>query len=274
MTTPADETDTHLLLNAYVDGELDAATALAFERRLAAEPDLARDHETIIGLRTLLHEALPRETAPDSLRQALARIGAPEAATRGTAASSWPARLRASAFAARARAPAWGMALAAGLVGMVLGAGLTTLVTPPRQPSSTVAEIVSDHLRAVMAPQPFDVASTDQHTVKPWFTGRLSFAPQVFDLAPAGFALIGGRVDVLNGQPAAALVFRHGKHVISLISQPIGSSSGAGAGASDRGFEVRDWTTGGMHYWAVSDVAPEELDAFEAAVRAQLAQGD
>ncbi len=138
-----------------------------------------------------------------------------------------------------------------------------------------MAEVVADHLRAVMAPQPFDVASSDQHTVKPWFTGRLSFAPKVFDLTQAGFPLAGGRVDVVGGEPAATLVFRHGKHLVSLIAQPsrAGSRPGRG-GAPDRGFGVRDWQSGGMRYWAVSDVAPEELDAFETAARAQLAGAD
>ncbi len=276
MTTPSGHDETRLLLNAHIDGELDAASALHFERRLAAEPDLAREREALLALRTALRKALPRETAPDGLRQALERIGGPEAVANGIAAPSWPALLGASVFARRARAPDWRLALAACLaIGMVVGAGLTTLVTPPRAPASAMAEVVADHLRAVMAPQPFDVASSDQHTVKPWFTGRLSFAPQVFDLASAGFDLIGGRVDVLNGQPAAALVFRHGKHVISLISQPVGPlTSHPGGDTADRGFQVRDWTVGGMRYWAVSDIAPEELDAFEAAVRARLAQGD
>ena len=275
MTTPTDHDEARLLLNAHVDGELDAASALAFERRLAAEPDLAREREDLLALRTAL-KALPRETAPEGLREALARIGAPEAAADGIAASSWPARLGASIFGTHRRAPEWRLALAACLaLGMMLGAGLTTFLAPSRAPPSARAEVVADHLRAVMAPQPFDVASSDQHTVKPWFTGRLSFAPQVFDLASAGFALIGGRVDVLDGQPAAALVFRHGKHVISLISQPVGPpASHTGGDMADRGFQVRDWTVGGMQYWAVSDVAPEELDAFEAAVRARLGQSE
>ncbi|HEX4768500.1 MAG TPA: anti-sigma factor [Lichenihabitans sp.] len=276
MTTPSDHDETRLLLSAHIDGELDAASALHFERRLAAEPDLAREREELLALRAALRKALPREAAPDGLRQALARIGGPEAVANGIAAPSWPARLGASVLGKRLGASDWRLALAACLaIGMVLGAGLTTLLAPPRAPSSVMAEVVADHLRAVMAPQPFDVASSDQHTVKPWFTGRLSFAPQVFDLASVGFDLIGGRVDVLNGQPAAALVFRHGKHVISLISQPVGPlAPHPGGNTADRGFQVRDWTVGGMRYWAVSDVAPEELDAFESAVRARLGQGD
>ncbi len=267
MTTPM-PTETELLLSAYVDGELDAGSSLAFERRLAEEPDLARTHAEILALRTQLREGLTHDMAPESLRQALARIGKVETAVPTTTTLPWRARLGAG-MPSLAQAE-WRMALAACVVGLIAGSGLTTLVTATRPEAPVMAEVVSDHLRAVMASQPFDVASSDQHTVKPWFTGRLPFAPQVFDLATEGFPLIGGRVDVLNGQPAAALVFRRGKHLISLLSQPIEGAPVPAKAAADRGFQVRDWTVGAMRYWAVSDVASGELDAFEAAVKARL----
>ena len=272
MTTPDRETDTELLLNAYVDGELDAASALAFDRRLAAEPELAAARDRIVALRGVLHDNLPREAASHGLRRAMA---AQAGTSRGgmSQVSAWAraAQLHALNVGSRLLASERRMALAACLVGAFFGAGITGLVLNPRAPAPVMAEVVSDHLRAVMAPQPFDVASSDEHTVKPWFTGRLPFAPQVFDLPQAGFTLVGGRVDVLDGQPAAALVFRHGKHLISLISQPSGPvAPQIDGGAADRGFQVRDWVTGGMHYWAVSDIASDELDAFEAAARAEL----
>ncbi len=269
MSTPLEENDTELLLNAYVDGELDAASALAFDRRLASEPELAAAQDRLVALRSLLRDSIPLEAAPDRLRQAMAaQADAPlggvsglgrRARLFGRGAPQWPAD--------------WRMAVAACLVGALFGAALTTLVLMPRSQAPEMAEVVADHLRAVMAPQPFDIASSDQHTVKPWFTGRLSFAPQVFDLSEAGFPLVGGRVDVLGGQPAATLVFRHGKHLISLLAQPSGAASPTSSyrGVQDRGFQIRDWVTSGMHYWAVSDIAPEELYAFETAARAQLA---
>ena len=270
--------DTELLLHAYVDGELDAASALAFDRRLKAEPELAAARDRILALRSLLRTEVARVAAPDRLRQAmLAGIGAtdPEGATTSKPRSAEPSRPaipRRWGLDATATTPDWRMGLAACLVGAFLGAGATALLIAPRAPAPAMAEVVADHLRAVMAPQPFDVASSDGHTVKPWFTGRLAFAPQVFDLAQAGFPLAGGRVDVVDGEPAAALVFRHGRHLISLVSQPVrrGRSRPADPSVEDRGFQVREWTLGSMRYWAISDVAAEELDNFETAARAAL----
>ena len=262
------DTESTLLLQAYVDGELDAASALAFDRRLQQDPELAAARDELLGLRRLLRGNIPRETASERLLAAMAAHAGREAER--------PARVEPRlALFGRVRRPVrsdWGTALAACLVGALAGATLTAGALKPNSQAPAMAEVVSDHLRAVMAPQPFDVASSDQHTVKPWFTGRLPFAPHVFDLAKDGFPLVGGRVDVVAGQPAATLVFRHDKHLISLTSQPVGATLGANqAGEEHRGFQVRDWVDGGMHYWAVSDVAAAELDAFESAARAQLA---
>ncbi len=260
-----DET-TELLLQAHIDGELDAASVLAFDRRLAREPALAEARDRLLALRGVLR-GVPRERASERLRAAIAAHGegAPRSIIRFAPKATTRESLKRSVLSE------WRMGMAACLVGVLFGAGLTTALLSPRAQAPVMAEVVADHLRAVMAPQPFDVASSDQHTVKPWFTGRLPFAPQVFDLSPEGFALIGGRVDVLGGQPAASLVFRHDKHLISLTSQPVASALPGGGQGSAKGFLVRDWVAGGMHYWAVSDIAPEELDVFEAAARAHLA---
>ncbi len=271
--------DAELLLQAYVDGELDAASALAFDRRLAAEPDLAAARDRILALRSVLRAEIPRAKAPDRLRQAmLAGIGASEAEV-VPMPSARPPRVSSTRrwlLGPAAFASEWRMGLAACLVGAVLGAGMTTLLTAPRPPAPAMTEVVADHLRAVMAPQPFDVASSDGHTVKPWFTGRLSFAPQVIDLAASGFPLVGGRVAGVDGGPAPAHGLPPGHHLISLISQPVGRAGARRAepASADRGFQVRDWTLGNMRYWAVSDVAAEELDAFETAARAALTPTD
>ena len=272
MRTMSDATEADLLLNAYVDGELDAASILAFERRLAAEPVLAAARDRLLALRGLLRESVPREAASERLRAAMAaRAGAP---THLVSRSSGPGAALSRQWgrdASRSSGPWWMAVAACLLVGAFAGAGVTTLVRLPRAPDIETAEVLADHLRAVMAPQPFDVASSDQHTVKPWFTGRLPFAPQVFDLADAGFPLAGGRVDVVGGEPAAALVFRHGRHLVSLMSQPVPASAPEPPPRhAERGFAVREWDSGGMRYWAVSDVAAAELDAFETAFRARL----
>jgi anti-sigma factor RsiW len=124
-----------------------------------------------------------------------------------------------------------------------------------------------------MAPAPTDVPSSDHHTVKPWFNGKLAFAPVVPDLGSEGFPLVGARVDVVRLEPAATLVYSRGKHLISLSEIPGGQASAAPARRHDeRGFLARTWTQGGVTYFAVSDAAVEELEAFVKLFRAEVAR--
>jgi anti-sigma factor RsiW len=157
------------------------------------------------------------------------------------------------------------LAAASVLVG-VMASSTTWLTLRPVQ-TDTAEMIVADHLRALMASQPTDVISTDRHTVKPWFNGRVPQAPKVVDLTGEGFPLIGGRVDVVGRMPVPTLVYRHNQHLISLTAAPATSVS-APTRRTIAGFNVFEWSDNGVRYWAVSDLGASDLDSFAKAFRA------
>jgi anti-sigma factor RsiW len=147
--------------------------------------------------------------------------------------------------------------------GFALAACLALVVVLPRGGAQIADSVVASHIRALQPGHLMDVASTDQHTVKPWFDGRLDFAPPVRDFAAEGFPLIGGRLDYLDGRAVAALAYRRDKHIIDVYVWP-GSSTLAAVfanGAHD-GYNVQHWTQDGMVFWAVSDVEAGQLAAF------------
>ena len=243
-------TDPRLLVHAYVDGELDPAHALEVERQLADDPALAVERERVEALRRVIAEQLPREGAPPGLaRRIEIAIGLRPAPARFSSRPSW-------------RALAASVAVAA-----FLGSGATWLTLSPGPPDADM--VVANHVRALMATQPVDVGSSDQHTVKPWFNGRIPEAPRVVDLASEGFPLVGGRIDVIGHTPVATLVYRRRQHLISLSEVPAGRTI---ATPHDQiaGYNIMSWSDNGVAYWAVSDVAAADLDAFAKAFRAAV----
>jgi anti-sigma factor RsiW len=245
MIAPPPRSDNSLLVHGYLDGELDPVHALELERAIAADAALTAERDSTQALRDLIRNRLARERAPAGLRS---RIEAAVGLRRE--------RLR----------PTWGMLAAASLLVAVMASGTTWLTL--REPQIDAAEmVVADHLRALMAPQPTDVSSSDRHTVKPWFNGRVPQAPRVGDLTREGFPLIGGRVDVIGHVPVPTLVYRHNQHLISLSAIPA-TSVNAPARRTIAGFNVLDWSDNGMHYWAVSDLGASDLDSFAKAFRA------
>jgi anti-sigma factor RsiW len=239
-----------LLVHAYLDGELDPAHALEVERQLADDPALAAERERVEALRRVIAERLPREGAPPGLaRRIEAAIG-----------------LRpASAPAHPASRPSWRALAASVAVAAFLGSGATWLALSPGPADADMA--VANHMRALMATQPVDVGSSDRHTVKPWFNGRIPDAPRVVDLAGQGFPLVGGRIDVIGRTPVATLVYRHRQHLISLSEVPAGRPIAAPE-RQIAGYNIVSWTDNGVAYWAVSDVAAADLNAFAKAFRA------
>jgi len=242
MTRSTFDDDPTLLVHAYLDGELDPVNALAFERRLATDPRLSAEYDRIESLQRLIRERLPREAPPPVLR---ARI---EAAVR-------PPRRRVQ--------PSW-RALAASIVltAFVTG-GSTWLALAPRPADVVENGIMAGHIRSLMAPQPIDIASSDRHTVKPWFNGRIPQAPRVVDLAKDGFPLVGGRLDVVARRPVPTLVYSHAKHLISLTAVPASDSGKAMPIARTiEGYNLVRWSEGGIVYWAVSDMSASDLERF------------
>src|SRR5262245_41707619 len=239
-------TDPRLLVHAYLDGELDPANALEFERQLAADPALAAERERIEALRRVIAERLPRESAPPGLaRRIEATLGLRPA----------PSRSR----------PSWRALAASVAVAAFLGSGATWLALAPGPADADM--VVANHIRALMAAQPVDVGSSDRHTVKPWFNGRIPEAPRVVDLASEGFPLVGGRIDVVARTPIPTLVYRHRQHLISLSEVPAGRTGVIPPGQI-AGYNIVSWTDNGVAYWAVSDVAAADLNAFAKAFRA------
>ena len=250
--TPSDDNSV-LLVHAYLDGELDAANALAIAQRMSTEPALAAEGERIKALQRLIHERLPREPAPPGLH---ARIEASIGGLRRSRAQ-----------------PSW-RALAASIVLTAMVASSSTWFIAGAPPENAVADLlVSDHIRALMAPQPTDVVSSDRHTVKPWFNGRIPESPRVVDLAKADFPLVGGRLDVVGQTPVPTLVYRHDKHLISLTEMPAESHIElAKIPRTINGYNLVHWTENGVSYWAISDLAVAQLEEFARLFRTNPAE--
>ena len=227
-----------LLLNAYLDGELAPIEAARFEQRLAKEAGLTAQVEARHALRDSMRSGLAEEVPSDGLRRRIiASIsGAPERKARSWA-RSWPSL--AASF----------------LAGAVLGGALIS--------GALNDQGVSAHIRALMAPQSIDVPSSDRHTVKPWFAGKLALAPKVVDLSTKGFPLVGGRIDVIGLAPVASLVYSNGKHLISVMEMPSARPLAVPLEKHvEQGYQALTWSDGKITYWAVSDAAAEELKTF------------
>jgi anti-sigma factor RsiW len=262
MTASIKDND-ELQLNAYCDGELDPASALAFERRLAEDESLKARHDRLLSLRRAVR-SLPPFEMPPGLQ---ARINAKLDADGSGQVAGFPGQPERPAKVSRLRPRSWSFqALAAAAVfGAVISSSVMMTMDRYGQREEVARQIVAGHIRGLLAPQPFDIASSDRHTVKPWFTSHLPESPQVPDLAAEGFVLVGGRVDVVGHEPVATIVYRHAKHTVSLTTLPPGRS------VSDQtiaGYNVRSWSDPQFTYIAVSDISPEDLAAFQRAFSA------
>ncbi len=198
-----------LLINALADGELDAASALALETRLANEPELAKRYAAVVALRRAIREKIQPESASAGLRErvsALATADTPRETAPRRQARAWP-RLVVPALAAA----------------MALGVGLDRLWLSSSEPDPRFDSLVAAFRRGQIADQPVDVAASDRHVVKPWLARKLPVSTLVVDLAGEGFPLVGGRIDIVAGQPVPTLVYRRREHQIALTELPLGA---------------------------------------------------
>jgi anti-sigma factor RsiW len=238
------------LIDAYIDGELEPGAASGLEAHTQA---CQRCADAVTERRQLI-DALAdadRYAAPPLLRDSIAAV----------AGLSRPAH---------SRAPVWAwLSLAASVVLATATLWLAAHrgANAPLE-TALLHDAVSSHVRSLMAAHLADIATSDQHTVKPWFAGKLDFSPPVTDYASQGFPLTGGRLDYVGGRPVAAVVYARRAHVINLFVCPDAAAKPSPPEASnDRGFHAISWSDGAMRYSAVSDVAADELAAFVQLVR-------
>jgi anti-sigma factor RsiW len=232
------------LLHAYVDGEIDLSTRQEVEQHLRRCEDCLRLEQQIRALHLTLTSKAPAYRAPVNLRKNVRATLRGEAQTKRETSWSWVA------FAAGA--------VCAGLLGALV------FFKVPRITGDAIADQVADnHVRSLLAAHLLDVRSSDEHTVKPWFDGKIDFAPAVRDFTSNGFSLAGGRLDYLDGKTVAALVYKRNKHPINFFITPAPAArDSAPELITRRGYNLLHWTRGEMSFWAVSDLSPDELRQF------------
>jgi len=245
--------ESEVLLHALTDGELDAVHTRDVEAHLAVCPACTEKLKAFGAMRDAMAAAHLKEAAPAHLRRRIeAAIPAPATRVSGLS-KSWQTSWR-TFFGGFSIGTAFSAAVAATLL---------IAVVRDDHDQRIASEVVSAHLRSLQAGHLTDVETSDQHTVKPWFNGKLDVAPPVIDLTAEDFTLIGGRLDDINGETAAALVYRRRHHVINLFVARHPAGEHARAGSETRhGFNVRHWTDEGIDFWAVSDINASELDEF------------
>lgn len=249
----------------YLDGELDLVRTIEMEAHLKGCPACTRELESLKALRAGLQRSSLEYAAPAVLReriQSSLREDSSGANVRESKSGWWPFL------------NIWQFAGAFALLALISVTGwqLTARLRAPSRDQRIAAEVFASHVRSLEANHLMDVASTDQHTVKPWFDGKLDFSPPVEDLASDGFPLVGGRLDYLEGREVAALVYQRRKHFINVFvwPNPSGTSSTQTI-ESQQGYNIMKWSRGGFQFWAVSDVAASDLAEFVRLLKTRMA---
>lgn len=274
------DAQTALLLGAYLDGELSPGEVLDMERRLAADPLLREKAARLDRAASMARATLGAAPVPAGLETRVMR-GLP--AKQGRAEQGRGEQGRAKQGRGeqgrgdrrrRERRSGWRPLAAAAAIALFVGAlagagGVYWILRAGAGPLRDA--VLGAHLRALAAPQPFDVASSDRHVVKPWFNGRTPVAPSAPDLADQGFPLVGGRIDVIDARPVPTMVYRRSRHVISVTVTPGAAPPGAVGEMRREGSTLERWTAQDLTYWAVSDLDAKELRRFAAVFRERTA---
>ncbi|MGE5286457.1 MAG: anti-sigma factor family protein [Micromonosporaceae bacterium] len=245
-------------LTGYVDSELDDGAAREVEEHLGQCVACSARLERERRLRTAVQAHVLPLRASDRLRHSV-RSMVRDQATRLQPRRTW--------------LPTWAASAAALILGVAGGWQLATWRAPRGDGSDLATEVVASHVRSLEAAHLTDIASSEHHTVKPWFAGKLDFSPPVPDFTTQGFPLIGGRLDYLGEKQVAALVYGRRQHVINLFVWPSRDANAVPAAASRRGYHLVHGAAGGMTYWAISDLNETELSQFAQLVAANLAPG-
>jgi anti-sigma factor RsiW len=247
--------DKVILLHGLVDAELDAVNSAAFETHLKTCEDCHADYLRMLALREAVAAPSVTYRAPDRLRASIEAM-----------LSAEDSRNLAPAPPTRSRLSAWNIGGGGGLLAAGLG---IMLVLPQIADNSLERQLVASHVRSLLANHLTDVATSDQHVVRPWFNGKVDVAPPVPELTAQGFPLVGGRLDYIDGRVAPAIVYRRRLHTVNLFAWPADERIFNGAKTVRRdGYTVEEWTAGGLRYAAVSDVDPKDLKLFKAAFEA------
>ncbi len=233
------------LLHGYLDKELDLIRAIEVEEHLQACTACQETYHVHDAARSAIREHATHFTAPEYLRGRI--LSALPAATKrnailGTLSLTWLNFGATLAFVS------------------IVTLGLSLYLAVRSQDEHLTEEIISSHVRSLMANHLADIASSDQHAVKPWFNGRLDFSPPVNELTAQGFPLVGGRLDYIENRPVAALVYRHRQHLVNLFIWPASRDQDSPARTLSRqGYNLIHWEHAGMVFWAISDLNPAEL---------------
>jgi mycothiol system anti-sigma-R factor len=258
------------LMDGYLDGELDPMTSQKIEQHLRDCRKCEQAYEAHTALAHAISRGAPYYKAPAELRQ---RVQSSLRDAVGVRASRSAARENHASLTSRwaKRRPVlpeipwnWLAVAAAIILAAIIASSFLPRLRPPTSDQFLATQLIASHVRSLMADHLTDVASSDQHTVKPWLDTKLDFAPPVVDLSSEGFPLIGGRLDYLDNRPVAALVYGRRKHFINLFVWPAASDEAKAPKTITReGYQLLHWADSDFNYWAVSDVNVNDIQLFK-----------